>query len=256
MPGYGFGCYKAHGDELVNAMSAAWKDGYRLYDTAAYYENEQTMARELASWQESEYFLISKIWPTDFDDPVAALDKSLARLGRDYLDACLLHWPGTDEKRMLSAWEKLMAQTDKIRTLGVSNFLQVHLEAIHAAFGVWPALNQIEIHPWWQERDLCGFCAARNIAVMAWSPLGRGTELDDQTIKAIAAELGREPAQVILRWHIQENHVPIPKSVHPDRIAANADVFDFELNDSQMAAIRALNRPDGKRGADPLTFNG
>lgn len=260
MPGYGFGLYKAQGLELAKAVQSAWNCGYRLYDTAGFYRNEEETGRALKPYREADYFLISKIWPTEFGHPVAALDSSLKKLGRDSIDAWLLHWPGTDEKAMLNCYELLLREKEKgkIGSLGVSNFLEPHLERIHAAFNLWPPINQIEIHPWFQQNDVCDFCHEREIRVMAWSPLGRGDELADAVIGEVAAQCGKSPAQVILRWHIQKRHIPIPKSVHPERIAANADVFDFSLSDAQMARINALNKPgvSGRRGADPLVFGG
>lgn len=258
MPGYGFGCYKLKGEELLMALACAWKAGYRLYDTAAFYDNEEGVGKGLRLYPPDAYFLVSKIWPTAFDQPVKALDASLKKLGRDYLDAYLLHWPGTSQKLMLSAWESLLREQEKgkIRSLGVSNFLERHLEEIHKAFDHYPPLNQIEIHPYHQEKDLCAYCQKREIAVMAWAPLGRGIELKDPEIDAIARKLGKKPGQVILRWQLQGDKIPIPKSSHAERIIENAHVFDFTLDQAQMEAIDGLNRPDGRTGADPDSFAG
>lgn len=258
MPGFGFGCYKIKGEQLLMALAMAWEAGYRLYDTAAYYENEEAVGQGLRVYPLDDYFLVSKIWPTAFDQPVRALDTSLKKLGRDYLDAYLLHWPGTSQKLMLSAWESLLREQEKgkIRTLGVSNFLEKHLEEIRKTFNHYPALNQIEIHPYHQEKDLIDFCQKRQMVVMAWGPLGRGVELKDPRIEKIAKALGRTPAQIILRWQVQGDKVAIPKSAHPDRIRLNAEVFDFELDQAQMAELDAMNRPDGRTGADPDTFAG
>lgn len=258
MPGYGFGCYKAEGEELRMALAAAWLADYHLYDTAAFYKNEATVGEGLRQYERSEYFLISKLWPTGFDNPIRELEASLKALGMEYLDSYLLHWPGLKQARMLSAYEILLREQEKgkIRTLGVSNFLEHHLLEIRAEFGSFPALNQIEIHPWYQQKALCEFCAANGISVMAWSPLGRGSELSDTKICEIAKQTGKSAAQVILRWHVQENRVPIPKSVHARRIAENADIFDFSLSELQMKSINELDRADGRRGADPDTFGG
>lgn len=260
MPGYGFGLYKAQGQELIAAVQAAHANGYRLFDTAAFYENEETVGEALSQFDEEDIFLVSKIWPTQFDKPVAALDTSLRKLRRDYLDAYLLHWPGTSEKAMLSAYEKLLREKEKgkIRSLGVSNFLKIHLQNLHEHFDLWAPINQLEIHPRFQQREVCEFCAARQIAVMAWSPLGRGADLENETLVNIAREVNKTAAQVILRWHLQQNRIPIPKSVHAERIAANAEVFDFSLNDKQMQAINDLELPGvaGRRGADPMRFAG
>lgn len=256
MPGYGFGCYKAHGDELALALHAASAAGYRMIDTAAFYENEETVGAVLKKLP--PVYLVSKIWPTSFDSPVAALDQSLKKLQRDILDGYLLHWPGRDQRAMLSTWEKLLREQEKgkIGTLGVSNFEIFHLDILHKSFGHWPAVNQIEVHPSYQHRDLCHFCRDKGIAITAWAPLGRGKNLENPGLAEIAKAAGKSPAQIVLRWHIQKNHIAIPKSVHPDRIAANADVFDFSLNDAQMAAIDALEVPNegGRTGKDPMLW--
>lgn len=258
MPGYGYGCYKAKGEELLMALVASWQAGYRLYDTAAFYENEHTVGRGLAQHQRGDYFLISKIWPTTFANPVKALDESLKRLDADYLDAYLLHWPGIDAPLRLRAYEVLLKEREKgkIRSLGVSNFLEHHLVELNKEFGKFPPINQIEVHPSHQEKDLCAFCAREEIAVMAWGPLGRGAGLSDPVIEAIARQTGRTAVQVILRWHVQENRIPIPKSVHAQRILENASVFDFTLSEEQIAKINGLDRPDGRTGANPDTFGG
>lgn len=259
MPGFGYGCYKVFGDELVNAINAAWDVGYRLFDTAAFYRNEETVGQALAAYNESEFFLISKIWPTDFDNPAKAFEESLKKLGRDYLDGFLLHWPGTNEKNMLLAYEAMLQEREKgkIRALGVSNFLQCHLMTIQREFGRWPEINQIEVHPVFQQSGLCQFCKERGIEVMAWSPLGRGRTLDDPVLQRIGQAYGKSPAQVVLRWHIQQERVPIPKSAHVKRVEENADVFDFSLTDADLRAIGALEKGvPGRTGKDPMTFSG
>lgn len=256
MPGYGFGCYKAHGDELVAALDMAHACGYRMIDTAAFYENEETVGAALKRLP--PVYLVSKIWPTSFANPVRALDASLKKLQRDILNGYLLHWPGRDERAMLSAWEKLLREQEKgkIGTLGVSNFEICHLEALHRSFGHWPAVNQIEVHPAFQHRDLCQFCHAHAIAITAWAPLGRGRGVENATLEDIGKATGKSAAQVILRWHIQEDRIAIPKSVHAQRIAANSNVFDFSLTDAQMAAIDALEIPNqgGRTGKDPMLW--
>ena len=258
MPGYGYGCYKLKGDELRMALTAAWEAGYRLFDTAAFYENEDEVGKALGQRGRQDYFLVSKIWPTAFGNPVKALDGSLARLGVDYLDAYLLHWPGTDARARLRAYEILLREKEKgkIRSLGVSKFLEHHLGELKREFGKYPPVNQIEVHPSHQEKPLCAFCAREDIAIMAWAPLGRAAGLSDPVVAEIASQIGKSSAQVILRWHIQENRIPIPKSAHARRIVENASVFDFELSEEQMRKIAGLDRPEGRMGANPDTFGG
>lgn len=258
MPGYGFGCYKIKGEELKMALTTAWEAGYRLFDTAAFYDNEETVAKGLNIRPITEYFLISKIWLNGYGNPVKALDDSLRKLGRDYLNGYLLHWPGTDEKAMLSTYEKLLREKEKgkIRSLGVSNFLERHIDAIHSAFDQYPAINQIEAHPYFPQKDLVEYCQKRNIAVMAWAPLGRGVELKDTRVEKIAKETGKTAGQVLLRWQVQGNKIPIPRSAHSDRIILNAQVFDFSLSDAQMSVLDAMNKAGGRTGPDPATFNG
>lgn len=260
MPGYGFGVYKAAGDGLYSALLDAFKCGYRYIDTASFYRNEEVVGRAIkaSGLGREELFILSKIWPSEFADPAAALERSLSLLGLDYLDGYLMHWPGLDRERRLKTYEYLLhAKADgKIHVLGVSNYLAVHLQELHDRFQLWPDINQIEIHPLFQQKNLCAFCSARDIKVVAWAPLGRGGAMSIPQIEELAAKLHKTPAQVILRWHVQENRIPIPKSVHPDRIRENADVFDFELDDGQTRLIDALDLPDnaGRTGKDPLLW--
>lgn len=260
MPIYGYGVYKAVGDELKKALAYAIAAGYRMIDTASFYENEDVVgeAVKTSGLEREGFFITSKLWPTEFKDPVAALDKSLRRLQTDYLDAYLLHWPGLDESLRLSAYEKLLREREKgkIHALGVSNFLQLHLEQIYGNFKLWPPINQIEIHPHYQQKALRDFCGENGIQIMSWSPLGRGGGMEIPQIKQIAEEIGRTPAQVILRWQVQSSLVPLPKSVHDYRIRENAEIFDFELTAAQMAQICELDLPgiDGRIGKDPMLW--
>ena len=260
MPGFGFGCYKASGPELALAVREAVACGYRYIDTAAYYHNEGTVGEALRrSGQPREtLFVLSKIWPTDFAEPVRALDQSLKLLGLDYLDGCLLHWPGLDDARRLRAFEQLLRQKEqgKIRVLGVSNFLAEHLSEMRDTFGFWPALNQIEVHPLFSQAGLCRFCAQCGIQVVSWSPLGRGRDMEQPVVRELAATLNKTPAQILLRWHLEKGLLPIPKSVHRERIRENSEVFDFRLTSEQVAASDNLELPDGqgRMGPDPLTY--
>ena len=258
MPGYGFGGYAAHGEEIINAIRWAVRDGYRYIDSAAMYGNEAEVGEAIRTCgvQREELFISSKIWPTRFDDPDASLAQSLRDLGIDALDCCLLHWPGTDRKQRLSAYEKLLRRREGgfVRRIGVSNFQIKHLEEIRSAFGSFPVLNQIELHPLYQERDLCAYCRENGIRLVAWGPLFRGKLMQHPAIVEIAAAHGKTPGQIILRWHIQKNHRIFPKSVTPARIRENLDIFDFELNQDQMSAIETLKDHNQKIGPNPDIF--
>lgn len=260
MPGFGYGCYKAFGDELYRGLLCALECGYRCIDSAAFYENEREVGKALAAFplKREELFVVSKIWPCSFAEPVKALDATLRDLRLDYLDGYLLHWPGLDERSRWRAFEILLGEVEKgkIRALGVSNFLKAQLETLYDKFSLWPCINQIEAHPLYQEPELCGFCMERGIQIVSWSPLGRGKGMELPAIREIAEDLRKTPAQIILRWQTQKNYVPIPKSVHPARIKENADIFNFSLSETQMRIIGELNLPDsaGKIGKDPLVF--
>ena len=197
MPGYGFGCYAAHGEEIINAIRWAVRDGYRYIDSAAMYGNEAEVGEAIRTCgvQREDLFISSKIWPTRFDDPDASLAQSLRDLGIDALDCCLLHWPGTDRKQRLSAYEKLLRRREEgfVRRIGVSNFQIKHLEEIRSAFGSFPVLNQIELHPLYQERDLCAYCRENGIRLVAWGPLFRGKLMQHPAIVEIAAAHGKTP---------------------------------------------------------------
>ncbi|MBD5608382.1 MAG: aldo/keto reductase [Desulfovibrio sp.] len=260
IPVMGYGCYKAEGKELIKGVKYATSLGYSLLDSAAYYHNEATVgeAIEECGQPRENLFVISKIWPDAFDKPVDSLDKTLRDLKLEYLDAYLLHWPGLDEKRRLNAFEALLKEKEKgkIRVLGVSNFLQSHLNNLHKRFSLWLPINQIEIHPYCQQKELCDFCVERDIQIVSSVPLGRGAEFDNPVLIAISKKYGKSVPQVMLRWQIQKAYIPIPKSVHPERIKANADIFDFSLSDQDMLEISSLDKPDnaGRVSKDPLKF--
>jgi 2,5-diketo-D-gluconate reductase A len=192
------------------------------------------------------------------DEARQAFDKSLERLGDEYIDLYLIHWPAPGNDRYVETWETLVElnKDGRARSIGVSNFRVSDLERIIEATGVTPAVNQIELHPRFQQSELRAFHEEHGIATESWSPLGRGALLDDDTIVGIASRHERTPAQVILRWHLQLGLIVIPKSVTPSRIEENFGVFDFELSDDDMAAIAKLDSPDGRIGPDPAEFNG
>ncbi len=261
MPQLGFGVFQVPDAETEPAVATAIDAGYRSVDTARIYENEEGTGRALKSCgvPREELFVTTKLWNADHghDSTLRAFDASLDRLGLDYLDLYLIHWPVPSRDRYLDTWrafERLLAD-GRLRAIGVSNFLPEHLTRIMDAGGVVPAVNQIELHPYLPQAELRAFHAEHGIATEAWSPLGQGKGLlDDPALAPIAAKHGKTPAQVVIRWHLRLGNVVIPKSVTPSRIGENFDVNAFELDTDDMAAIAALDA--GKRyGPDPATFD-
>ncbi|MEV0238928.1 aldo/keto reductase [Streptomyces sp. NPDC050674] len=262
MPQLGFGVWQVPDDEAETAVSTALEAGYRSIDTAAIYGNEQGTGKAIASSgiPREELFVTTKLWNADqgYDSTLRAFDTSLDKLGLDHVDLYLIHWP-TPERDLYvdtyKAFEKLHAD-GRIRAIGVSNFLPEHLERLIGETSVVPAVNQIELHPHLQQQASREYHAGQGIATEAWSPLGQGKGLlEVPAIVAIARKHERTPAQIVLRWHIQLGNVVIPKSVTPSRIKENIDVFDFSLDDEDLAAISALNE-DRRIGPDPAEFNG
>ncbi|AIY03353.1 aldo/keto reductase [Arthrobacter sp. PAMC 25486] len=261
MPQIGFGVFQVPNDETEQAVVAALAAGYRSIDTAAIYGNEEGVGRAIAAsgLAREELFITSKVWISDLgrEETLAAYDASLAKLGLDYLDLYLIHWPAPATDAFLASWQALeeLLAAGRLRAIGVSNFLPEHLEKLIAVGGTVPAVNQVEVHPALQQRDIQAADAAHGIATEAWSPLAQGTVLGDSAVLDAAAAHGRTPAQVVLRWHLQQGRIIIPKSVTPARMGENLDILDFELSDSEMASIDALER-DGRTGPNPATFNG
>ena len=261
MPQIGFGVFQVPNDETEKAVTAALAAGYRSIDTAAIYGNEEGVGRALATSElaREELFITSKVWISDlgYEATLAAYDASLAKLGLDYLDLYLIHWPAPATDAFLESWKALqeLLAAGRVRAIGVSNFLPEHLAKVIAVGGTIPAVNQVELHPALQQRSITDFNAANGIATEAGSPLAQGAVLNDPAVLAIAGAHGRTPAQVVLRWHLQQGRVIIPKSVTPARIAENLDILDFELTSADVAAIDALER-DGRTGLNPADFNG
>ncbi len=261
MPRFGLGVFRAlPGDEVYNSIRWALDMGYRLIDTAAMYENEEDVGRAVrdSGLPREDIFVTTKLWIDDFDDAKSALEASLKRLGMDYVDLYLMHWPGTDESRRLRAWEAMLEQgsSGKIRACGVSNFMQDQLEQLMAGVGEVPANNQIELHPWHQQRELRKFCEAKGISVTSWGPIFRGHISEVPVMAEIGEKYGKSAAQATLRWHIQQGDINlIPKSVHKERIEQNMQIFDFELSEEDMAIIDAM---DGRVSFafDSHIFNG
>ncbi|NHI05579.1 oxidoreductase of aldo or keto reductase family,subgroup 1 [Streptomyces sp. KO7888] len=261
MPQLGFGVWQVPDDEAQTAVALALEAGYRSIDTAAIYGNEEGTGRAVAAsgLAREDLFVTTKLWNSDqgYDSTLRAFDTSLAKLGLEYLDLYLIHWP-TPAKDLYvdtyKALEKLLAD-GRVRAVGVSNFLPEHLERLTAETSVIPAVNQIELHPHLQQHAVRELHAEQGIATEAWSPLGSGKGiLDIPAIVAIAQKHGRTPAQVVLRWHLQLGNVVIPKSVTPSRIKENIDVFGFALDTEDLAAISALNE-DRRLGPDPANVN-
>ncbi|QFR01312.1 aldo/keto reductase [Streptomyces phaeolivaceus] len=261
MPQLGFGVWQVPDDEAERAVTTALEAGYRSIDTAAIYGNEEGTGKALAKAgvARKDLFVTTKLWNADqgHDSTLRAFDESLDKLGLEYVDLYLIHWPMPAKGTFVDtfkAFEKLYAD-GRAKAIGVSNFLPEHLETLIEATDVIPAVNQIELHPHLQQLAAREYHAEQGIATEAWSPLGQGKGLlEVPAIIAIAQKHGRTPAQVVLRWHLQLGNVVIPKSVTPSRIKENIEVFDFSLDTEDIAAISALNE-DRRIGPDPATFN-
>lgn len=261
MPQLGFGVFQVPDAETTAAVSAALEAGYRSIDTAAIYGNEAGVGRALAESgiARDDLFVTSKVWISDhgYENTLRAYDNALERLGLDYLDLYLIHWPTPEVGTYPETWralERLYAD-GRVRAIGVSNFEPEHLARLESEGGVVPAVNQVELHPALQNRAVIAADAARGIITEAWSPLAQGAVLGDPVVLAIAARHGKTPAQVVLRWHLQQGRIVIPKSVTPARIAENFDVFGFDLTADELLAIDGLER-DGRTGPHPAEFNG
>lgn len=255
MPRFGLGVYKMTDKEAaVEAMLAAIDAGYRAIDTAAVYQNENEVGEAVRSSRvkREELFITSKVWNTDqgYDNTLRAFEASLERLGFDYLDLYLTHWaiPNTFEETY-RAIQRLYDEK-LVRSIGVSNHQQHHLEKILAKANTKPMVNQIELHPQLTQEPLREFCAKNDIAVTSWSPLARGRLLEDPVLARIGEAHGKSIAQVVIRWHLQSDLIVIPKSVTPSRIMENAEVYDFELSNEEMKMIDGLNQ-DWRSGTHP-----
>jgi 2,5-diketo-D-gluconate reductase A len=259
IPQLGFGVFQIPPDETAAATRTALEVGYRHIDTAQMYGNEQGVGQAVrdCGLARSEVFITSKLnnnrW--ERDDILRSFDESLAQLGFDQLDLFLVHWPLASVGDFVQRW-KVMEEIyagGRVRAIGVSNFQPHHLRTLFASTEVRPAVNQIEVHPYLTQEEARTFGAEHEIVTEAWAPIARGKVNEDPVLRGIAEQLGRTPAQVTLRWHVQRGDVVFPKSVTRSRIEENFDIFGFELDESQMAAITALNR-DERTGPDPDTF--
>jgi diketogulonate reductase-like aldo/keto reductase len=272
IPQLGLGVWQATNDETEKAVRSAIDDaGYRHIDTAAAYGNEEGVGRAIANVDvpRGELFVTTKLWNADqgYEPALSAFDKSLSRLGLDYVDLYLIHWPLQDDERILRTWDALeaIAESGRAKAIGVCNFEPRHLELLVGRGGI-PAVNQVELHPHLPQQAVRAAAAKHGIAVESWSPLGGtsnsgwgpnskpNTLLTDPIITRVGEQYGKSPAQVLIRWHLQNGLIVIPKSVNPDRIAQNINVFDFELNDADLADIATLD--DGVRvGVHPDVLN-
>lgn len=259
----GFGVYKVPAEDCADLVSTALDSGYRTVDTAALYANEEGVGAAItgavaAGTPREQLFVTSKVWNTEhgYDSTLAAFDASMARLGLDYLDMFLIHWPCPERELFIPTYKALetLYQQGRVRAIGVSNFEAEHLAQLLDACDVVPAVNQVELHPWLPQTELRALHASLGIATQAWSPLARGSILTDPVLAELAAAHGRTTAQIVLRWHVQSGHLVIPKASTAARIQQNLHVFDFALSESDMARIAALE--SGQRsGSDPKLMN-
>ncbi|WP_323706597.1 aldo/keto reductase [Mammaliicoccus sciuri] len=266
IPALGLGTFRVeNNDECREAVKHAIISGYRHIDTAQTYHNEEKVGQgikeglEAAGLNREDLFITTKLWMTDYgrENVQSAYEASLKRLGLDYVDLYLIHWPGQDKNLITETWKAMenLYNEGKIKNIGVSNFHVHHLEELLQEASIKPVINQIECHPYLTQKELRAYLEAQKIVAQSWSPLMNGQILEDEVVKEIANELGKTPAQVIIRWNIDENIVVIPKSVTPSRIEENLNVFDFELSEDQLSRLNALNK-DERIGPDPEVFSG
>lgn len=259
IPQVGLGVWQTPNDEAAPAVKAALSAGYRHVDTAAVYENEEGVGEGIrqSGIDRSEIYLTTKLWNTEqgYDQTLKAFDASLKRLGTDYVDLYLIHWPSAHRGLFVDTWKAFvkLKEEGRAKSIGVSNFYPEHIEKIVAQTGVVPVINQIELHPDFQQREARAFHEKHGIATQSWSPLGQGKLLGHPAIADIATKLGRTPAQVIIRWHIDNGLVVIPKSVTPSRINENFKVFDFKLSAEDLDTLNGLDDAGARIGPDPKT---
>lgn len=266
MPQLGLGVFRVENDDTAkDAVKHAIINGYRSIDAALVYGNEEMVGRGIqegmaaADIQREDLFITSKLWFDSFgkDNVEQGYQTSIDNLGLDYLDLYLIHWPGTDESVMIETWKGMEAlyESGKVKNIGVSNFNIEHLEVLKSQTSIKPVINQVEFHPYFTQQELRTYLDTESIYMESWSPLMNAEILTDETINAIAEEIGKSPAQVVIRWNIEHDVVTIPKSVTPHRIEDNINIFDFSLTANQMERIDALN--ENKRiGPNPLELNG
>ena len=258
IPQLGFGVFQVEPEKTQEVVESALGVGYRHIDTAAIYGNEEGVGKAIAASgiAREDLWITTKLWNANHqrDKALAAFDQSLERLGLDYVDLYLIHWPVPMYGEYVEAWKALeeILATGRAKTIGVSNFLPEHLQALFDASDIVPAVNQIELHPELQQRNITEFCAQHGIAIEAWSPLASGQIVDREDVAAIAEKYGKTPAQVTLRWHLDSGRIIFPKSNNPGRQRENFEILDFALTPEEVAVFDALDA--GRRvGADPAT---
>jgi 2,5-diketo-D-gluconate reductase A len=259
IPQFGFGVFQIPPAETAGAVREAFAASYRHIDTAQMYGNEEGVGEAIkdSDLSRGEVFVTTKLNNDahGYNSAISALDESLKKLQLDYVDLYLIHWPLPHQDRYVETWkgfEKLLAD-GRARSIGVSNFQPAHLDRLAKETDTVPAVNQIELHPLLTQTELREYHAEHGIATEAWSPIAQGEVLGEQTITSLADKYGKSPAQVVLRWHLQVGNIVFPKSVNPDRVRENIDVFDFELADDDMDAIAAMDAGH-RTGPDPDTF--
>ncbi|MBW4332026.1 aldo/keto reductase [Stakelama sp. CBK3Z-3] len=247
IPALGLGTYKIPDSQAGSAVRRGLDMGYALVDTAAAYDNERGVGDGFAASDDA--FLTTKLWNErqGHDEAIAAFEESLALLGRDYVDLYLIHWPCPAQGKYVDTWKALieLREQGRARSIGVSNFLPDHIDALIDATGVVPAVNQIELHPHFQQRELVAYNSDHGIVTQAWTPLGRGAAFEEEAVKQVAEKHGKSAAQVIIRWHIDKGHSAIPKAADPDHMESNLGALGWSLDEDDIAAIDALDKPDG-----------
>jgi 2,5-diketo-D-gluconate reductase A len=255
MPQFGLGVFQTPPDATEHVVRMAVDEGYRLVDTASMYRNEDGVGKALLG--RTDIFVTTKLNNSDhgFNQTLHAFDESMRKLRRDRLHLYLIHWPRPRTNRYVESWKAFirLQKEGRVRAIGVSNFNRDHLERIIGETGVTPAVNQIELHPRFQQKALRAFHDERGIKTESWSPLGRGGPLSESVLVDIAAKHGKTPAQVVIRWHLDSGLIAIPKTVRLERLKENIGVFDFKLDADDVGRIDALDSPGGRMGPDPAT---
>ncbi len=261
IPSLGFGTWKISDSEACEAIKSALHVGYRLIDTASIYENEAGVGLGIkeSGVPREEIFLTTKVWNSDqgYDSTLRAMELSLKKLKTHYVDLYLIHWPRVNSETYIPTWKALsrLRKEGIVNSIGVSNFNREQIERLINETGIKPAVNQIELHPHFQQNELVAFHKQHNILTEAWSPLGRGQFLDNPLILELAKKYKKTPIQIVLRWHFENGFVAIPKTSQVTRMIENFDILNFTFNASDFEKMKSLHSPNGRTGPDPLTAN-